>query len=59
MRRKTRMQINAARARRVKSESHVWKSLMQASSISRAHHAHDLSHKKNTSDIMLPREIRF
>jgi hypothetical protein len=59
MQRKTRMQINAARARRVKSESHVWKSLMQASSISRARHAHDLSHKKNTSDIMLPREIRF
>jgi hypothetical protein len=59
MQRKTRMQINAVRARRVKSESHMWKSLMQASSISRTRHAHDLSHKKNTSDIMLPREIRF
>jgi hypothetical protein len=59
MRRKTRMQINAVQARHVKSESHVWKSLMQASSIGRTCHAHDLSHKKNTSDIMLPREIRF
>jgi hypothetical protein len=56
MRREMHMQINATRARRVKSESHVWKSLMQASSISQTH---DLSHKKNTSDIMLPREIRF
>jgi hypothetical protein len=43
----------------LKSESHVWKSIMQASSIGRTCDTHDLSHKNNTSDIMLPREIKF
>jgi len=33
-------------------------SIMQASSISQAHHTHDLSHKKDTSDIVLPQEAK-
>jgi len=32
------------------------KMIMQASSISRARHTHDLSHRKDTSDIILPQE---
>jgi len=33
-------------------------SIMQASSISQARHTHDLSHRKDTSDIVLPWEAK-
>jgi len=32
--------------------------IMQASSTSRTHHTHDLSHRKDTSDIVLPQEAK-